>query len=50
MSRLLHWQFSWFRTSKSVFEKDGLGHDQRLMRVAAAAMVMRDSATAVSCS
>ena len=25
-----------------MFEKDGLGHDQRLMSVAAAAMVMRD--------
>ena len=36
--------------TQSAFEKPLRGHGQRRMRVAAAAMVMRVSATAVSCS
>jgi len=36
--------------TQSVFEKGRLLHGQRLMSVAVAAMVMRVSATAVSCS
>ena len=35
---------------KSVFEKAGSAHGQRLTSVAQAAMMMRVSATAVSCS
>ena len=38
------------RSTESVFEKGRLLHGHRLMSVAVAAMVMRVSATAVSCS
>ena len=38
------------RTAKSMFEKAFLDHGQRLIRVAEAAIVMRVSATSVSCS